>query len=191
MKRATRADRDLVVDILSVAFDENRSVNYIIPQDQFRKKRIRALMDYSFETCYLSGNVYLSDDEKAVVLVSFPERKKMSFRSILADLKLISKGTGFGNILKVLQREKAISSHYPDTPIYYLWFIGVSPGYQNQGIGGRLLTEVIRDAENLGRPVYLETSTEKNLPWYSKAGFTIYHQMDFGYTLNLLKREFS
>ncbi len=191
MKRATRADRDLVVDILSTAFDENRSVNYIIPQDQFRKKRIRALMDYSFETCFLSGNVYLSDDEKAVVLVSFPERKKMSFRSILADLKLISKGTGFGNILKVLQREKAISSHYPDTPIYYLWFIGVSPGYQNQGIGGRLLTEVIRDAENLGRPVYLETSTEKNLPWYSKAGFTIYHQMDFGYTLNLLKREFS
>lgn len=191
MKRATRAEKNLVIDILSAAFDENRSVNYIIPQDQFRKKRIRALMEYSFETCFLSGNVYLSEDEKAVALVSFPDRKKMSFKSILGDLKLISKGTGLGNISKVLQREKAISGHYPDTPIYYLWFIGVSPGYQNQGIGGRLLTEVIRDAENRGRPVYLETSTEKNLPWYHKAGFTIYHQMDFGYTLNLLKREFS
>lgn len=71
--------------------------------------------------------------KRAVALVSFPDRKKMSFKSILADLKLISKGTGFGNILKVLQRERAISGHYPDTPIYYLWFIGVSPGHQDQG----------------------------------------------------------
>lgn len=191
MKRATRADRDLVVDILSAAFRENRSVHYIIPQDKFREKRVRALMDYSFETCFLSGNVYLSDDEKACALISFPDRKKTSFRSILADVKLIFKGTGSGNIVKALQREKAISSHYPDSPIYYLWFIGVSPEQQNQGIGRTLLNEIMEDAENLGRPIYLETSTEKNLPWYHKAGFTIYHQMDFGYTLNLLKREFS
>ncbi|MDQ6479159.1 GNAT family N-acetyltransferase [Dyadobacter sp. LHD-138] len=190
MKRATRADRSLVINLLSAAFDENKSVNYIIPQDNFRQKRIRVLMDYSFETCFLSGDIYLSDDEKACALISFPDRKKNSFRSILADVKLIFKGTGFGNISKVLRREKAISSHYPNSPICYLWFIGVLPEHQNQGIGRRLLNEIMEDAENLGRPIYLETSTEKNLPWYHKAGFTIYHQMDFGYTLNLLKREF-
>lgn len=146
MKRATRADRDLVVDILSAAFDENRSVHYIIPQDKFRQKRIRALMDYSFEICFSAGEVFLSDDEKGCALISFPDRKKISFKSIAADVKLIFNGTGFGNISKVLRREKAISSHYPDSPIYYLWFIGVSPEHQNQ--------------------------------------------VDFGYTLNLLKREF-
>lgn len=181
-----RTDKKRVVDILSAAFEDNRSVHYIIPQDQFRKKRIRALMAYSFEVCFLSGVVYLSDDEKACACISFPDRRKTRFKSVLADIKLVLSGTGFGNIFRALQREKGISGHYPDTPIYYLWFIGVSPENQNQGIGGKLLSEIVEDADKMGRPVYLETSTPENLPFYQKAGFTIYHQMDFGYTLHLL-----
>jgi hypothetical protein len=36
MIQATRKDKSFIVDLLSRAFDENRSVNYVIPQDQRR-----------------------------------------------------------------------------------------------------------------------------------------------------------
>ncbi|MEP6738089.1 MAG: hypothetical protein ABJA70_21365 [Chryseolinea sp.] len=45
MKRAMNDDKELIVEILSEAFDENRSVNYVVDQTSKRKSRIRGLMD--------------------------------------------------------------------------------------------------------------------------------------------------
>lgn len=57
MKKATYRDKDLIVDILAKSFDTNQSVNYIVKQDNRRLQRIKALMDYSFEVCYLFGDI--------------------------------------------------------------------------------------------------------------------------------------
>lgn len=189
MIKATAADKDLVVKILTSAFLENRSVNYIIKQDDFKQKRIEALMEYSFDFCQAVGKIYLSNDKKACALISFPDRKTTNFKSVFLDLKLIMKSAGISNISKILAREKLISQNYPAPDIYYLWFIGVAPENQNQGFGQKLLTEIIGDAHQMNRPIYLETSAEKNLAWYLKAGFEIYYQLDFGYPLFLLRRE--
>lgn len=69
----------------------------------------------------------------------------------------------------------------------YLWFIGVDPEYQNTGIGTQLLHDVIAYSRQKNRPVYLETSTLKNLPWYKKVGFQIYQELDLTYKLFFLK----
>ena len=70
MKKAQRNDKALVVDIFTKSFDTNLSVNYIIKQDANREKRIRALMDYSFEMCMAFGDVFLSDEIRRVPLLS-------------------------------------------------------------------------------------------------------------------------
>jgi hypothetical protein len=77
MKEATSEDKGLIVNILTESFQDNQSVNYLIPADSKRLKRIRALMEYSYETCRMFGKVYLSDDKSGCALVSFPERKKL------------------------------------------------------------------------------------------------------------------
>lgn len=64
MKKANLEDRKLIVDILTESFDANHSVNYIIKQDSKRKKRIQALMNYSFDVCRAFGDVFLSDDRQ-------------------------------------------------------------------------------------------------------------------------------
>ena len=189
MKNAEYSDKELVVDILANSFETNKSVNYIIKQDRKRKKRIRALMDYSFEICKEFGEVYLSDDKKACALVLFPDKKKTTLKSIELDLKLILSSVGLSNIKKTLERESLIKKHQPKDTMYYLWFIGVDPEYQNSGIGTALLNEVIIDSERQNRSIYLETSTTKNLPWYKKFGFDIYNELDLSYKLFFLKRE--
>jgi ribosomal protein S18 acetylase RimI-like enzyme len=71
----------------------------------------------------------------------------------------------------------------------YLWFIGVDPAWQHQGIGGKLLNEIIEEANMESLPVYLETSTLQNLPWYERFGFEIYNKLEMSYTLFFLRRE--
>lgn len=189
MKIAKYNDKPLVVDILTKSFDTNQSVNYIAKQDGKRLKRISALMDYSFEVCYMFGDVFLSDDRKACALILYPDKKKTTLKSILLDIKLIFSCIGVENIKKALARESKIKRLQPKELMYYLWFIGVDPKYQNEGIGSILLNEIIKDSKHKRRPIYLETSTLKNLPWYKKYGFQIYNELELSYKLFFLKRE--
>ena len=189
MRKAEFCDKNLVIDILTDSFETNQSVNYIVKQDNKRIKRIRSLMDYSFEVCYSYGEVFLSNNKKACALVLFPDKKKTTFKSILLDIKLILSCVGLNNIMKAMNRESKIKALQHKQLMYYLWFIGVDPKYQNSGIGTDLMDEVIKDSNLKERPIYLETSTLKNLPWYKKFGFDIYNELDLSYKLFFLKKE--
>ncbi len=189
MIKATYDDKSVVLDILTKSFDTNQSVNYIVKQDENRAQRVRALMDYSFEVCYLFGDVYLSNDKKACALILYPDKKKTTIKSILLDVKLILSCVGIGNVKKALTRESKIKKLQPNEPMYYIWFIGVDPAYQNSGIGTELLNEVIQDSAHKKRSIYLETSTLKNIPWYKKFGFDVYNELDLSYKLFFLKKD--
>jgi GNAT superfamily N-acetyltransferase len=190
MRIADIKDKDLIVRILTEAFLENKSVNYLIPNDKRRIDRIRSLMEYSINVCADAGKVLISDNNKAVALISFPEQKKTTLKGILWEAALVLKGIGIGNISKAMNREKAISANYPiGQNIYYLWFLGVATESQGKGIGTQFIKEIIDDARKLARPIYLETSTERNLPFYERVGFEKYNVMDFGYKLYLIKNK--
>jgi len=189
MRRAGKNDKALIIDILTKSFDTNASVNYIIKQGNKRIKRIRALMDYSFEVCNLFGDVFINADGNACALIVYPDARKTTLKSILLDAKLIFRCVGLGNLMKTIKREKIISSAQPKIPMTYLWFIGVLPSDQNKGIGSKSLQFIIDYSNYHERPVYLETSTVKNLPWYEQFGFEVYHEVDLSYHLYFFKRD--
>ncbi|SDM83729.1 GNAT family N-acetyltransferase [Pedobacter antarcticus] len=188
MIKAEKNHKSHVIEILTSSFDDNQSVNYIVKQDIKRKERIRALMDYSFEICFMYGAVYLSDDKKGCALVLYPDKKKFSLKATWEDIKLVLNAIGISRAGKAMSRESAIKSNYPQVPLYYLWFLGVQRSDQNKGIGSKLLNEIILDSQQQHKPIYLETSTIKNIPWYQKFGFEIYNELDFGYKLFMLRR---
>ncbi|SDH53007.1 GNAT family N-acetyltransferase [Mucilaginibacter gossypii] len=189
MKKAEAADKALIIEILSRSFENNQSVNYIVKQDSSRINAIRALMDYSFEMCSLFGDVWLSDNHQACALVLYPQNKRATFKAILLDVKLIIKAIGLLGIKKTLNRESKIKAKQPKEPMAYLWFIGVEPNQQHKGLGSKLLQEITNDATAKQLPVYLETSTIKNLPWYERFGFIVYSRLELSYNLFFLKRE--
>jgi ribosomal protein S18 acetylase RimI-like enzyme len=189
MTKALYTDKNLVVDILTQSFADNKSVNYIIKQDSKKAVRLKQLMAYSFDSCYQFGEILLSNDRKACALVIFPDKKRTTLKSILADVKLIFTSMGLGNVKKAMQREAAIKRSHPKKMIYYLWFIGVAQTEQGKGIGSELMNEIIAHSNKLNRTICLETSTLKNIPWYKKFGFSIYKELDFRYTLYCLQRE--
>src|SRR5258705_4342417 len=133
MKRAIADQKSLVLDILTESFDDNRSVNYVVKQDERRKQRIRGLMNYSFNVCDSFGDVWLSDDEQACALVLYPDRKRATLSTISWDARLALSVIGIGQIGQVMARESKIKSYHPREPFSYLWFIGVPPEQQGMG----------------------------------------------------------
>jgi ribosomal protein S18 acetylase RimI-like enzyme len=188
MKRADPSRKSLVIDILTKSFDDNKSVNYVVKQGPNRETRIRGLMNYSFEVCNAFGDVWISDDDKACALVLYPDKKRTTANAILSDVVMASSVIGLSRVPQVLSRESKIKSFHPKIPFTYLWFIGVAPEFQNRGAGSQLLNEVMEKSVADHRPIYLETSVSRNLPWYKKHGFEIFKELDFTYTLYLLRK---
>ncbi|TBO44396.1 hypothetical protein [Pedobacter kyonggii] len=75
MIQATYEDCDLVAGLLTRSFEDNDIVNYLIPKDKKRIRRISALMQYAFYKCHLQGDVFLSEDHRACALVISPSGK--------------------------------------------------------------------------------------------------------------------
>lgn len=186
MIKATYADKAYVLDILVSSFQNNASVLYLIPPGADTLKRIRALMDYSFETCFRTAGVFLSEDRNACALLTDPGLKVPYFRSLWLEAKLVFQSISVGNLSKAIAREQQIRVNYPEGPRAYLWFIGVIPEQQNKGLGSKLLQEVI--AHTGSKPLYLETSVPANVKWYKKTGFEVYKTLNFGYELSMMRR---
>jgi ribosomal protein S18 acetylase RimI-like enzyme len=188
MKKALPSQKAQVIEILTESFDENKSVNYVVKQDEIRKERIRGLMSYSYNVCNAFGEVWFSEDEQACALVLYPDKKRTTLSAVLWDIKLAVSVIGLSRVSQVLARESKIKRFHPKHPFSYLWFIGVNPKLQNSGKGSRLLEEVIEHSERDSRPIYLETSVDRNLPWYKKFGFEIFQSFDLTYALYMMRR---
>jgi ribosomal protein S18 acetylase RimI-like enzyme len=57
------------------------------------------------------------------------------------------------------------------SPHWYLFLLGIDPGFQGQGIGSRLIVPMLTKADQTHLPIYLETTNRRNLPFYEKHGF--------------------
>lgn len=184
-----RKDKKQIAELLTRAFDTNISVNKAVKQDHKRITRIRRLMDYSFEMCRLNGEIYLSDDKNAAVLFLNRCHPKTTLYTLWLDLKLAFGAIGISRAAKVLKKEKAIKKLYPQKDFMYLWYIGVDPACQGQGAGSALMREITALADERRQDIYLETSIENNLPFYTRCGFQVYSELQFDFRLYCLRRE--
>jgi ribosomal protein S18 acetylase RimI-like enzyme len=82
--------------------------------------------------------------------------------------------SGWSRLGRLMRLREAMDRRHPmDRPHAYLWFQGVAPQAQGQGVGSRLLkarTDQL-DATRLG--AFLETSTERNVSLYQRHGFEV------------------
>ena len=184
---ATQKDKERIIDIIATSFDTNKSINYVVKQDDKRRERLRSLIEYSIFQGEKFGKVVMSEDRNAACIILHPWQKKVTLSSILWDLRLITNVIGVRNVGRVLTREKLLKKNYPKTPFYHLWYIGVDPKYQNRGIGSKLLREVLESCND--KPIYLETSVVSNLDWYAKHNFEIMDTLELGYTLYVLRKK--
>lgn len=186
IQKAQIEDKQQIVDILTRSFDKNKSVNFVIKNDNKRVRRIQQLMGYSFNVCLKFGEAFISEDRNACALILNPKQKRTTFSTILLDIRLAFSAIGLRRVLTVLKRESLIKKHHPKGDFCHLWFIGVEPNMQRNGLGSEMLSFIIKKYQKNTLDIYLETSTDENIPWYKKFGFQVYQELDLTFTLSMM-----
>ena len=65
----------------------------------------------------------------------------------------------------------------PKEPHWYLATLGTEPARQGTGVGSALLRSMLDRIDESGRPAYLESSKERNVPFYARFGFEVIEEL--------------
>ena len=176
MRKASITDKKLVSEILVSAFvtlKENNSINLIVKQDGKRIERMQILMEYLFERAICFGEVFISDNDKACILLKFPHKEKVTLKTILLDVKLAYKCIGIERVFKILKRQLIANQNYPKENHIRPMIMGVKKEYIGKGTAARLMIEVKNKFKNNTLPVIIDAASEHNAQLYQKFGFRI------------------
>lgn len=66
---------------------------------------------------------------------------------------------------------RQMGQYHPQTPHWYLPFVGVEPMQQCRGLGARLLGPILERCNDERLPAYLESTNPRNVPFYESLGF--------------------
>ncbi|KAB1158706.1 GNAT family N-acetyltransferase [Tenacibaculum aiptasiae] len=194
MIKASFSDKELVTDILYSAFvniKKDNSISFVVKQDSKRNKRLRFLMEYLFLTSFEFGEVFISDNKKACLLINYPHLQKTTLKNSYWKLLLIIKTIGIFNVFKILKRERELNKNHIKTPHIHPIITGVLNEHQQKGIGVRLIKEVLLHFKNNQLPCIIETTTKENLKLYKKFGFKIVREThSLNYPLFFLRKDF-
>ena len=73
-----------------------------------------------------------------------------------------------------------MGDYHPHEPHWYLAMIGVDPGKQGGGLGGKMLAHTLAECDRDGLPAYLESSNPLNVPLYRRYVFEPLGTIDIG-----------
>jgi ribosomal protein S18 acetylase RimI-like enzyme len=92
-----------------------------------------------------------------------------------AQLRMAARvaGSGLRSALGYARAGEHMQRLHPKDPHWYLFFLGVEPELQGQGLGGQLLERLNERADRDQVIGYLETDRESNLRLYQRYGFQI------------------
>ena len=181
MIKATYGDKNYVVDILHSAFEpikDPNSINFIVKQDENRSERIRILMEYLFEDSMASGEVLLSNNRNACILVKYPHTEKKTWKWLKWQFKLVFQVIGIKNIFKILKRLSRLKKHHIKDPYIHPVIMGAKSEVNGLGIGVRLIRQLIDHYPNNELPIIIETTTDENLRIYNRFGFEVFKKIE-------------
>lgn len=76
-------------------------------------------------------------------------------------------------IARAMKVDEAMAANHMREPHLYLWLLAAHPDAQRRGVGRALLADIAAEADRRELPVYLETFTPDNVPYYASFGFAI------------------
>jgi len=145
-------------------------------------------MEYMFEKAISFGDVYISDNNKATLLVNYSDRNRLTWNMIRLSVKLAFGCIGILNVIPVLKRQAIAKKHYPKEPHIQPMIIGVMDDIKGKGLGPRFMFEIKDHYKNNKLPVIIDTVSESNIKLYKRFGFKIIDKVEtFSFPIYFLR----
>ncbi|CAN5867929.1 GNAT family N-acetyltransferase [soil metagenome] len=174
---------DRALNTLTRAFDADPMFRWIFPDPQERARSLRVLNRVPLRFGLSHGRVTQSHDGMAVAIWIPPGqavslggmvRSGMLTVPLRVGLRQFGRFVGANDVMG-----KIHARHVPELH-WYLMVVGVDPELQGRGVGSALVQEGLSKADENNSVCYLETSEERNVPFYQRYGFTVLEQAPLG-----------
>lgn len=174
-----KRDKNRAVEVLKDAFRVDPFMIKLFDGESNVDQKQIGFYEIPVLHCLKFGEIYsLSENLQGICAFSPGEYADVTiWRSLKSGaLRSLQKmGTTFTSKIKKVytpinnNRNRMMSGQ----PYYYLNIIGVAADKQGQGLGGKLLTELVKRCDKDKRQLYLETETKTNVKFYEKFGFQV------------------
>lgn len=180
-KKIIRLDKHYIYkggEILGRALCDDPVSVQVLPDGEVRKAKIKHV--FQMTMCYgvRWGEVYATSPNLEGVAIWIPFEKY--HEKMLRLLRCAFKGKGYKLGMGAQKRFKpinkcneAVHKEFAPGEHWYLQTLGVDPIHQGKGYGSALMRHMLKKIDQQDLPVFLETSTVKNVKFYEKLGFKI------------------
>jgi GNAT superfamily N-acetyltransferase len=191
-RRARPGEADRIAEVLARAFDDDPVATYLFPSERSRRKGLRKFFAIQIKHGYMdAGEVWTTDDLAGAALWAPPDKARPGPSDLIRLLPVVPHLIGRRTI-SALRFVMEIDALRPRERHWYLASIGTEPARQGQGVGSSLLKAVLERCDKEAMPAYLESSKERNVPFYARFGFEVTREIRApggGPTLWLMWRE--
>lgn len=167
----------LAAGVLARAFRDNPGMMAALPglTEEVRLGLLGPCMDGFVASVRRFGVAEVVKDAGAIVAVSLsfaPGKFPPPFYATIIQAKGPLRA-GLGVSLRFARVDHEMRKRHPHDPHWYLWFLGVEPERQGQGLGSVLLRSLSAKAEADLVPCYLETDKASSVKIYERHGYRV------------------
>jgi ribosomal protein S18 acetylase RimI-like enzyme len=135
--------------------------------------QLRQLMKLEAKSALRQDTAYMTGDGGSAALWKPPGKWRTSMGELLSMAPLTI-GALRRRLFLALSVLSAVEKTHPkDPPHWYLAVLGTEPDAQGKGAGSAVLQPGLQQCDAQGEPAYLESSKEKNIPFYERHGFRV------------------
>ena len=169
--------------VLARAFFHDPAWLWAAPDDARRARLLPWFFRCAVRYGRRVGEVATSERGDAAAILLPPDKPRLDAMQLMrAGLLPMVFRAGPGGYRRFLTMRRVLEERH-DADVarrhWYVWLIGVDPPRQGQGVGGALLGSICARADRDGVPCYLDTTNERNLPFYRRQGFEVVYECDF------------
>ncbi len=164
-------------EVMGEAFLNDPMWRYLVPDEARRARVVSLSMNILVRYSLLYGEIYTTPTLDGVACWLRPGQTTPLFSRLvrigISSAPLQLGWTGLRRYIAVENYCGEVHKRVVPGRHWYLWGLGVKPSRQGQGIGGMLMQPVLARADVDHLPCYLETTNERNVPFYEKHGFNV------------------
>jgi GNAT superfamily N-acetyltransferase len=159
-------------DALALAFDDDPLTTWLFPDDVARRRKLPAFFSSLLRASLPFDEVYTAADDRCVAIWNPPGTFPMGWRTD-ARVGLVTARLVGLRIATCARGLLYFASHHPKEPHWYLQMLGTRPDWQGRGAGSDVIRPVLDRCDRTGERIYLESSKERNIPFYARHGFEV------------------
>ncbi len=165
--------------VLARAFEEDPFMSWLFPESKYRVKLAQAWMRVEVENALEMDASWVSMISGEIVAGTIwsPPGRDLHESGTFNQLWYLVLGANPDRTSELAQGLSMIGSGHPEEPHFYLNTVGVQPSLAGQGHGGAIIRHTLNFADADGRPCYLESSSQRNIPLYERLGFEVKHEI--------------